>query len=59
LKKTQRIENARTASQCGWTPFDGVTATGWPVGTIIRGEISMREGEVLGTPTGRHVRFNA
>jgi len=59
LKKTQRIENARIASQCGWSPFDGVTATGWPVATIIRGQIAMREDEVLGTPGGRHVRFNA
>ena len=20
-----------------WTPYDGMTVTGWPVGTIIRG----------------------
>jgi dihydroorotase len=58
LKKTRRIENSWIASQCGWSPFDGVTATGWPVATLIRGRIVMREDEVLGTPSGRHVSFN-
>jgi len=45
------------ASPCGWTPFDGMAVTGWPVGTIIRGRQVMRDGEVLGTPGGRLVRF--
>ena len=58
LKKTRRIENSWIASQCGWSPFDGVSVTGWPVATIIRGHIAMREDEVLGQPLGRHVRFN-
>ncbi len=59
LRKTRRIENSWIASQCGWSPFDGVSAKGWPVATIIRGQIAMREDEVLGEPEGRHVRFNA
>ena len=25
------------ASRAGWTPYDGVTVTGWPVGTFVRG----------------------
>ena len=58
LKKHRRIENSWIASQCGWTPFDGVAATGWPAATLIRGQVAMREDEVLGSPSGRHVRFN-
>ena len=58
LKKHRRIENFWIASQCGWTPFDGVAATGWPAATLIRGQVAMREDEVLGSPSGRHVRFN-
>ena len=58
LKKHRRIENSWIASQCGWTPFDGVAATGWPAATLIRGQVVMREDEVLGSPSGRHVRFN-
>jgi dihydroorotase len=59
LKKTRRIENSWIASQCGWSPFDGIMATGWPFATIIRGQVVMREDEVFGAPSGRHVRFNA
>lgn len=58
LRRTRRIENSWIASQCGWSPFDGTEVTGWPMATIIRGHIAMREDEVLGEPEGRHVRFN-
>ena len=44
-------------SKCGWTPFDGLTVTGWPVMTVIRGDIVMRDGELAGEPVGRPVRF--
>jgi len=45
------------ASKCGWTPFDGMTVTGRPVATIIRGELVMRDGAVLGAPAGRPLRY--
>ena len=57
LKRERTIENAWIVSPCGWTPFDGMRVTGWPVATIIRGEPVMRDDEVLGTPMGRPVRF--
>ncbi|AJE48770.1 dihydropyrimidinase [Celeribacter indicus] len=34
-----------------YTPWEGVEVTGWPAMTILRGEIMMRDGEVLGNPT--------
>src|ERR1051325_780691 len=40
-KARRKIENNWIASKCGWTPFDGMTTTGWPVSTIIRGQIVM------------------
>jgi len=57
LKRRRRIENAWIVSPCGWTPYDGMEVTGWPVGTIVRGRPVMREDEVLGAPEGRLVRF--
>jgi dihydroorotase len=30
---------------------------GWPVATVVRGRVVMREDEVLGTPTGRPALF--
>jgi dihydroorotase len=58
LARTKRIANAEMASPCGWTPFDGETCTGWPVATIIRGHIAMRDGAVPGRPIGRPVGFS-
>jgi dihydroorotase len=59
LRRVQRIENANMATKCGWTPFDGLTVTGWPVATMIRGHAVMRDGEVLGGPAGRPVTFRS
>lgn len=59
MKHRRRIENSWIASPCGWTPFDGTEVTGWPMATIIRGHVVMREDEVLGEPQGRLVRFGA
>ena len=57
LKHRRRIEDSWIASPIGWTPFDGMDVTGWPMATIIRGEIVMRDDEVIGEPRGRLVRF--
>jgi dihydroorotase len=51
------IENSWIVSPCGWTPFDGMAVTGWPMATIVRGAVVMRDGEVLGAPGGRLVTF--
>ncbi|MCI0752401.1 dihydroorotase [Teichococcus vastitatis] len=57
MKHRRTIENSWIASPCGWTPFDGQTVTGWPVMTVIRGHVAMREDAVQGEPAGRTVRF--
>jgi dihydroorotase len=57
LGATRTITNDWIASRCGWTPFAGMKVTGWPAATIIRGRLVMREGELLGKPSGRPVRF--
>lgn len=57
LKRTHTIENEWIASRCGWTPYDGVTVTGWPVGTVVRGERVMWEGSLVAEATGQPVRF--
>jgi len=57
LKAQRTIENKWIASRCGWTPFDGTKVTGFPVGTIVRGESVMWEGEILGSPRGAPLQF--
>jgi dihydroorotase len=58
LQARREITDAWIASRCGWTPFAGATVTGWPVATVIRGRVMMRDDEVLGTPAGEPVRFH-
>ena len=51
------IRAADQATRCGWTPFDGFEAKGWPMATIIRGQIVMRDGEVTTPSAGAPLRF--
>jgi dihydroorotase len=57
MKRRETIRNDWIASRCGWTPYDGVQVTGWPVGTIIRGRQVMWEGELTGGSAGEAVMF--
>ncbi|MCC5862923.1 MAG: dihydroorotase [Gammaproteobacteria bacterium] len=40
------IRNDWITSRSGWTPYDGITVTGWPVHTVVRGHTVVRD-EVL------------
>lgn len=57
LKRRERISNAKMGSRAKWTPFDNMEVTGWPLLTIVRGQIVMREGEILTPNRGESVRF--
>ncbi len=58
LRRRQTITNAWIASRCAWTPLDGMTVTGWPVGTVLRGRRVMWEGELVEAGAGEAVRFD-
>jgi dihydroorotase len=57
LKRRQTITDAQVASRAGWTPYAGVTVTGWPVGTIVRGHKVMWEGSLIEPSLGERVHF--
>jgi dihydroorotase len=59
LKKVRTIENKWIASRSQWTPYHGMKVTGWPIATIIGGELVMQDDQILGTPHGRGVEFEA
>lgn len=56
LKAKRVIEESWLKSKCGWSPFTGMSVTGWPMATIIRGRTAMRDGE-LGPAIGQPLRF--
>ena len=57
LKRRETITNKWIASKAGWTPYDGVAVTGWPVGTILRGAKVMWQGELVTATSGRPIEF--
>jgi dihydroorotase len=57
MKRVETIRDSWIASRSCWTPYDGKTVTGWPVGAILRGRRVMWEGELVTPSTGKAVRF--
>jgi dihydroorotase len=57
MQARRTITNDWIASRCGWTPYADWPVTGWPVATLLRGRMVMRDGDVIGPATGAPVRF--
>ena len=57
LKARRTLRHADMKSRVGWTPFDGMQVTGWPMATIIRGTVVMREDELVAPAQGAAMRF--
>lgn len=58
LARKQTITNEWVKSRAGWTPYDGEQVTGWPVGTIVRGNVVMWENELVTANVGQPIRFS-
>lgn len=57
LKREEAITHAQAGSKAGWTPYDGKTVQGWPVGTFVRGIKVMWEAEIVNPHKGEPVEF--
>jgi dihydroorotase len=57
LKRTETITNDWIASKSQWTPYDGKKVTGWPIGTVVRGNVVMWDGSLEASSQGEVVRF--
>ncbi len=57
LAARRTISNDWIASRSGWTPYDGMAVTGWPIHTVIRGEVVVRDEQLFGKPRGKTIRF--
>ena len=58
LQACRTIRNDWIASVSGWTPYDGLRVTGWPIHTVVRGHAVVRD-EALAdaAPPGQPLRF--
>lgn len=57
LKKEQRIIKDWLAYKCGWSPFENLKVTGWPMAVFLRGQLVMREGEIINSAKGQEIAF--
>ncbi len=57
MQRRETITNGWIKSRVGWTPYDGVAVTGWPVGTVLRGMKVMWQGELVTPASGRPIAF--
>ena len=58
LKRRETITNAQSGSKAGWTPYHGKEVIGWPVGTVVRGNRVMWDGEIVTPGQGQPVEFS-
>ena len=57
MGRTETIRNDWIQSRAGWTPYDGVSVKGWPVGTLVRGRRVVWDGAIIAKAAGEPVRF--
>lgn len=57
LAARRTISNDWIASRSGWTPYDGKSVTGWPIHTVVRGQVVVRDEALVGAPEGQAIRF--
>ncbi|MDH6098691.1 dihydroorotase [Anabaenopsis sp. FSS-46] len=51
------VRREELLTKCGWSPFEGWNLTGWPVTTIVSGEIVYDQGKVNTQVRGRALSF--
>src|ERR671920_418248 len=56
MDQTYPVTTERLLSAQDHNPFEGMELTGWPVRTILRGQIAFAEGEAVGEPKGAYLK---
>jgi dihydropyrimidinase len=46
-KARVRIGHERLHMNCDWSPYEGMAVTGWPVTTLLRGNVICQDGEIV------------
>ncbi|MCE2696613.1 MAG: dihydroorotase [Anabaena sp. 49633_E8] len=58
LKNYHEVKREEVVSKCGWSSFEGWNLTGWPVTTIVGGEIVYDHGQLNTQVRGQALSFN-
>lgn len=57
MEKNLEVGGRRYFSKCGWSPFSGRKLQGWPVMTVVNGNVVCEEGKIDDSWRGREVKF--
>ena len=57
MDKEVTIKNEMIASKCGWTPFHNYKVKGFPIATIVNGNIVMKDGKIILESKGEPLVF--
>ncbi|MBS3135898.1 amidohydrolase family protein [Candidatus Woesearchaeota archaeon] len=54
----KEVRNDELLTKCGWSPFDGYSLQGWPVITIVGGNVVFKDGKIENAYKGKEVSFS-
>ncbi|MBS3097053.1 amidohydrolase family protein [Candidatus Woesearchaeota archaeon] len=57
LDKRQAVRNEDLMTKCKWSPYEGKILKGWPVMTIVNGNVVYDNGEIFDVK-GREIKFS-
>jgi dihydroorotase len=58
LNKTATVRNEEQETKCRWSPWHGVSLTGWPVRTWVLGREVFREGQIDESVRGGEAQYD-
>lgn len=58
LGLTREIRHEDQVTKCGWTPWHGVSVTGWPVRTWVMGTTVFQDGRIDDSVRGQEILFD-
>ncbi|MEO8892746.1 MAG: amidohydrolase family protein, partial [Coleofasciculaceae cyanobacterium] len=59
LENYHPVLREEVVSKCGWSPFEGWNLTGFPVVTIVGGQVAFEKGELHTDVRGKALSFAA
>lgn len=57
LNNYKPVLKENLATKCGWSPFEGWSLTGWPIYTIVNGNIALEKGKLNTNVRGKALNF--
>ncbi len=59
MKKKARVEGKKFKSKAKWSAFEGMKLQGWPLMTLVNGQMVYREGDILDAIKGKEVQIQS